>query len=101
MENDDYSDIKKIVISSDKEFNRVFEEISETLVDTSIYLLQIQLLTDSIDLDWSKRLNAIKKLEGIIIGGAYQLPSFASNMTRLSLNLTTQVKWLSLKNATL
>lgn len=77
MNEDDYSDIKEIPIYSEKELNAEYENMSTILND--------------INTDWNKRFNAIKRLEGLILGGAPQIDSFPTVMSKLYLHLTVQL----------
>jgi hypothetical protein len=89
MNEDDYSDIKEIPIYTEKELNAEYENMSTILNDISKSLLPLP--DCNLDTDWNKRFNALKRLEGLILGGAPQIDSFPSVMSKLYLHLTVQV----------
>ena len=64
----------------------------------SIHFWQIQVrflfsaYINNIDGDWNKRFNAIKRLEGIILGGGFEMDGFPAMMSKLYLHFSAQVK---------
>jgi CLIP-associating protein 1/2 len=77
MNSDQYSDIKVVNIYTEKELTAEFDTFFTLLQDTNG--------------DWNKRLNAIKKLEGIILGGGAQLNNFPMLMSKLYPHMTAQI----------
>lgn len=89
MNEDDYSDIPEIKIYTEKELNAEYETLNTLLIDVSTNYLYFLI---DLDADWDKRTKAIKRLEGLILGGAYQLDGFPAMMAKLSIHFTAQVK---------
>ena len=43
--------------------------------------------------DWNKRLKALKRLQGLIIGGACHIGNFPTLMSRLYVHISSQVEY--------
>jgi len=94
MNEEDWDNIEKVPVYTEKELATEFDSFSTILNGTSknnlpLYSSPIKL--NKLDADWNKRLKAIKRLEGLILGGAPHIANFPILMSKLYLQINAQV----------
>jgi len=77
MNEEDWSHIEKVPVYTEKELATEFESFSSILNGTNA--------------DWNKRLKAIKRFEGLILGGAPHIGNFPVLMSKLYLQINAQL----------
>jgi len=77
MNEEEWSNIEKVPVYTEKELANEFEAFTVVLNGTAA--------------DWNKRLKALKRLQGLIIGGAYHIGNFPTLMTKLYVHISSQL----------